>query len=174
MAKNQNNATPKSSSALASSPQEASVETSAVVEVGLPPAVDDPSASSVSPPVSPEEERAEYLADLEEHRAFLQSELAGVQRERFALQQKEAELTRQIDAITLKLETEAPPPNTMETIQQYIERQKQVREERALRKRQLLTAGVDSSELRSMNAPVDQQLSQRRKTDRPNVAKAAA
>lgn len=134
------------------------------------PPIEQAEATADDEQLSPED-RLEFL---KEHRAFLQEQLTEVERQRVRLQQAEAQLAKDLDEITQQIEAEAPPETAMDNIQAYIQRQQEVREERALRKRQLLEAGVSPVEIRSMEAPVDQRLSARRKSDRPTVARVSA
>lgn len=123
--------------------------------------------------LSVEEQRRERIADLEAEHTELQAHLGEIHQRRYALQRAEKELTDRADEVLREIEQLSAPQSTTESIQTYLAGQQQLRIERAQRKQQLLEAGVDSSELRSMAAPIDQRLHQRRETDRPQIAKGA-
>lgn len=123
--------------------------------------------------LSAEEQRAVRLSEIEAQKADSESRLVEVQHRRYLLQQEESRLLKEIDGLITEINTLSAPQPVTESIQEYIQRQNQVRIERARRRQQLLDAGVDPSEIRDMDAPIDKRLRQRRETDRPQRLHAA-
>lgn len=124
-------------------------------------------------PDAPVDPRLAKIQEMETRRAILTEELSAIQRERHALQQREAELGREIDLLTGRIDPLLKQESEADGILAYIRKQNEVREQKALRVQSLLTAGVDPSELRKPMSAIDAALARNRKRggQRPDYPK---
>ena len=105
-----------------------------------------------------------------QERATLEAQLADVASQKLAAEKRERSLMAQVDFLTDQIEKESPTDAPMTAIQIYLQRQNEVRAQRADRTSSLIAAGVSPDELVSNLSPIDQAFAQKRGwgTQRPS------
>ncbi len=89
-------------------------------------------------------------AELAEAKALL----ADAEAERMVAHQQEAEARKRVDKLIVELAAVEPPQTTANAIREYIDRQNEVRAERAAQRNALIGAGIDPEELQAAIAPL--------------------
>lgn len=130
----------------------------------------DDATGDADEPLTP---RQAKLAELEAEHASLLEEFTAIQRQRFELQQREAEIGRKMDRLTRAMTPLQKQESEADAIQAYIKRQNEVRLEKAQRVQSLLQVGVDPSEIRRPMSQIDAALARNRKRggNRPEYPK---
>jgi hypothetical protein len=103
--------------------------------------------------------------------ASLQAQLEDVQRQKFDLQAREADLLSRIDEINAGLAKTEPPPTLADNIQTYQQSQRDIRERQARQTQAMIDAGFVTAQ--KPLSPLDAALARGRKrgTNRPEYPK---